>query len=199
MSQVFKDVGNFVSKELSEDKKRLIITFQPISGKLAGKDVVRANFVSALDSEVIKTVKSLKEGDPITLDIIIKKVGGNTHRNFIAVRNGHEQTVTSSKKTGGDYNDRAAKGQALNLAMQIAIAEGKQHDTDYILSLVPTMISLGETVQGDKTTTAKTASSTATTTTTKTTGTTATKFKKEEEPNPWDDVEYDELDDLLEL
>lgn len=197
MSQVFKDVGNFVSKELSADKKRLIVTFQPTSGKLAGKDVVRSSFVSALDSEVITTIKSLKEGDPITIDIAINKVGDKTYRNLVAIRNGHEQTVTSSKKTGGDYNDRAAKGQALNLAMQIAIAEGKQHDTDYILSLIPAMISLGETVQGDKTTTA-TASST-TTTKTKPAGTTATKFKKKEEPSPWDDLEDDDLSDLLEL
>jgi len=51
------------------------------------------------------------------------------------------------KVAKNDYNDRAAKGQALNLAVSFAIAEGKQNDDAYILSLVPRMIKLGEAVQ----------------------------------------------------
>lgn len=31
-----------------------------------------------------------------------------------------------------DYSQRAAKGQAYNLAVSTAIAEGKQHDNEYI-------------------------------------------------------------------
>jgi hypothetical protein len=31
-----------------------------------------------------------------------------------------------------DYSQRAAKGQAINLAIQTAIADGKHHDNEYI-------------------------------------------------------------------
>jgi hypothetical protein len=32
-----------------------------------------------------------------------------------------------------DFSQRAAKGQAYNLAVQTAIADGKQHDNEYIV------------------------------------------------------------------
>ena len=192
MSDVYQDTGEFVRTELSADKKRLTLIFKPVDGKLRGKEVIRSNFVSALDSKTISTVKELKAGDHVTIGITLNKKGDITYRNFVSVEPGLSETKTTATKTS-DYNDRAAKGQALNLAMQIAIAEGRQHDTDYILSLIPAMISLGETVQGDKI--PKT-----TATTTKTAGTTATKFKKKEEPNPWDDLDDDvDLSDLAEL
>lgn len=48
-----------------------------------------------------------------------------------------------------DFNTRAARGQALNLAMQLAIAQGKSDDDDYILSLIPRMLKLGAAAQKD--------------------------------------------------
>lgn len=33
-----------------------------------------------------------------------------------------------------DFSQRAAKGQAYNLAISTAIADGKQHDNEYILA-----------------------------------------------------------------
>lgn len=53
----------------------------------------------------------------------------------------------SSRSSSSDFNTRAARGQALNLAMQIAIAEGKAHDHDYVLSLIPNLLKLSESVQ----------------------------------------------------
>jgi len=46
-----------------------------------------------------------------------------------------------------DYNERAAKGQALNLAMSVAIAEGKQNDLRFILQQVARFLELSNTIQ----------------------------------------------------
>lgn len=47
-----------------------------------------------------------------------------------------------------DYNIRAAKGQAFNLAVNQAVAEGKQKDTKYIYSLFIRYYELGQLIQG---------------------------------------------------
>lgn len=46
-----------------------------------------------------------------------------------------------------DYNERAARGQALNLATHQAISEGKGLDKDYIVSLIPFYLDLSNTIQ----------------------------------------------------
>lgn len=46
-----------------------------------------------------------------------------------------------------DYNIRAAKGQAFNLAVHRAISEGKGDDTKYIFSLYLKYYDLGQLVQ----------------------------------------------------
>ncbi len=47
-----------------------------------------------------------------------------------------------------DYNVRAAKGQAFNLAVHDAIALGKQEDVKYILTKYVKYYKLSDTVQG---------------------------------------------------
>jgi hypothetical protein len=39
----------------------------------------------------------------------------------------------STERSGDQYSERASKGQAYNLAVLTAIADGKQHDNKYIL------------------------------------------------------------------
>ena len=46
-----------------------------------------------------------------------------------------------------DYNIRAAKGQAYNLAIAQAINEGKTEDTKYIYSLFIKYYELGQLIQ----------------------------------------------------
>jgi len=107
---------------------------------------------------------SLREGDAITLELTIN---GN-YKNLAGVIAGHienpnkipfgDKASSGStpsfgvKKSGGnDYNERAAKGQALNLAMNVAIAHNRFEDDAFILSLIPRMLKLGEAAQNAST------------------------------------------------
>lgn len=166
--QVYNDLGTFVSVERIEraGKPYFTISFSPTSGPMAGKTMQRGGFASALKNS-IDTIKSLREGDDVTLLVTLNKVGDKTYRNLVGVETGHIKQASAPKKSftprsqgtnenygktyKNDYNDRAAKGQALNLAMQVAIAEGKVGDDNYILSLVPRMLALGEAVQSGAT------------------------------------------------
>lgn len=125
------------------------VVHTPQTGPLAGKEITVGNFVSNLNSEIIDTMKSLTEGETITLHV--EQPEGTKFRNLTGVTRGvvkaTKKTSSSTKPTNTDYNDRAAKGQALNLAMKVAISEGKAHDDSYILSLIPRMMKLGEGVQ----------------------------------------------------
>ena len=122
----------------------------PQTGPLAGKEIGIGNFITNLNPETIDTLKSLAEGEAITLKV--EQPEGTKFRNLIGVTRGVDKNVQKTHKkfakaSSNDYNDRAAKGQALNLAMQVAVVEGRHHDTDYIMSLVPKMLKLGEDVQ----------------------------------------------------
>lgn len=171
--QVYNDLGKFVGveKETKNDKTSLIVSFIPTSGPLEGQVVVRRGFVTALKNS-IETIKSLRVGDEVTLNVTLNQVGERTYRNLVGVQAGHvaitktlgaktyasrhTHNISTTASSKGDYNDRAAKGQALNLALQVAMAEGKHHDDDYILSLIPRMLKLGEAVQGGETSVTKT-------------------------------------------
>ena len=98
MSDVYQDTGEFVRTELSADKKRLTLIFKPVDGKLRGKEVIRSNFVSALDSKTISTVKELKAGDHVTIGITLNKKGDITYRNFVSVERGLSETKTTATK-----------------------------------------------------------------------------------------------------
>lgn len=166
--QVYNDLGTFVSVAKIEraGKPYLNIEFTPSTGPMAGKVMTRGGFADSLKNSV-ETIKSLREGDDVTLNVTLNKVGDKTYRNLVGVEAGHVQQASSPKKSfpskprgtsenygktyKNDYNDRAAKGQALNLAMQVAIAEGRASDDNYILSLIPRMIKLGEAVQSGET------------------------------------------------
>lgn len=50
-------------------------------------------------------------------------------------------------KTNDDYNARAAKGQAMNLAALQAIHEGRAEDTRYIYALFCKYFELGKILQ----------------------------------------------------
>lgn len=125
------------------------VVHTPQTGPLAGQEITVGNFVSNLNSEIIDTMKSLTEGETVTLHV--EQPDGTKFRNLTGVTRGIVKAARKpssfTKTTNTDYNDRAAKGQALNLAMQVAISEGKAHDDNYILSLIPRMIKLGEGVQ----------------------------------------------------
>lgn len=47
-----------------------------------------------------------------------------------------------------DYNTRAAKGQAFNLAVHEAVARGKENDPKFIYKRYVFYYTLGDTVQG---------------------------------------------------
>jgi len=159
---VYNDLGTFVSLEKLEraGKPYVQVIFKPTSGPMAGNEMKRGAFYDSIKNYA-NTLKQLREGDDVTLKVTVNESGGKKYRNLVGVELGH---VAQAKKSfnsnpgGGtnnnygkvaknDYNDRAAKGQALNLAVTFAIAEGKQDDDAYILSLVPRMIKLGESVQ----------------------------------------------------
>lgn len=148
--KVYQDVGTFVSAEMSPDKKRVIVKFTPTTGKFAGQEFSRSAFVTALDETSRSTIKSLAEGEPITIDTV---VNGN-FRNLQGITKGHKEIKKSFKSTGqtsnNDYNQRAARGQALTLATQFAIAAGKGDDDSFILSQVGRFLNLSETVQEAK-------------------------------------------------
>ena len=159
---VYHDLGTFVSLEKIEraGKPYVQVVFKPNSGPMQGNEMKRGAFYDSIKNYA-NTLKQLREGDDVTLKVTVNEVGGKKYRNLVGVELGH---VAQPKKAGGgfsggggnsnfgkqaktDYNDRAAKGQALNLAMTVAIAQGKFDDDAYILSLVPRMIKLGEAVQ----------------------------------------------------
>jgi hypothetical protein len=105
-------------------------------------------------------LQSLREGDLITLELTVngnfKNLAGVIqghidNPNKLPIGGGQQSNSNSSfaKPVKNDYNERAAKGQALNLAFQVAIANGKVDDDAYILSLIPRMLKLGEAVQND--------------------------------------------------
>jgi len=157
---VYNDLGTFVSLEKLEraGKPYIQVIFKPTSGPMAGNEMKRGAFYDSIKNYA-NTLKQLREGDKVTLKVTVNEVGGKKYRNLVGVELGHvaQAKKSFSSPTGSnnnygkvaktDYNERAAKGQALNLAVTFAIAEGKQNDDDYILSLIPRMIKLGESVQ----------------------------------------------------
>jgi hypothetical protein len=164
--QVYHDLGTFVAARTLDKntkngvKKYVEIQYKPTTGPKAGEIFTRGAFADSLKNSV-NTLKALREGDELTLKVTINEVGDKKYRNLQAVVQGHIAAPKSAPSGGtsyssnaggiakGDYNTRAARGQALNLAMTVAIAEGRQSDDAYILSLVPRMIKLGEAVQND--------------------------------------------------
>jgi len=141
----FNNIASFVRIEKLKrgNSPYVQVIHIPNSGPLAGKEVGVGNFATRFDKPTIDVLKSLKEGDIITLEV--EQPEGTKFRNLMDVTKGEKKKF--AKAASGDYNDRAAKGQALNLAMQVAIAEGRAHDDEYILSLIPRMLKLGEEVQ----------------------------------------------------
>lgn len=141
----FNNIASFVRIEKLKrgNSPYVQVIHIPSSGPLAGKEVGVGNFLTKFDNAALYVLKSLKEGDIITLEV--EQPEGTKFRNLMGVTKGEKKQF--AKAASGDYNDRAAKGQALNLAMQVAIAEGQAHDDEYILSLVPRMLKLGEEVQ----------------------------------------------------
>ena len=158
---------------------------------------------------------SLREGDPITLELT---VNGN-YKNLAGVIAGHIEnpnkipfgnaatssggsTTPSFGKPKTDYNERAAKGQALNLAFNVAISEGRGNDDNYILSLVPRMLALGEAVQNGSTQLQATDSIVTTLGQTQevpqtTQAPTAVVSRTESSPPPQSTIQQGELDDTL--
>ena len=107
-------------------------------------------------------ITSLRPGDAITLELTFNGqfknlagvIAGHVENPNRVPMKGAESGGTPSfgvKKSGNDYNERAARGQALNLAMTVAIAEGRGADDAYILSLLPRMLNLGEQAQNAST------------------------------------------------
>jgi hypothetical protein len=165
----FHDLITFVSvkpvKKLARgvEKPGIEIAYTPIYKD--GRAHTGAPWTKSAFADSLKGCKnvltSLREGDAATLELTIN----GQYKNLAGVIAGHVENpnrvpmkgATSSgtpsfgvKKSGGnDYNERAAKGQALNLAMTVAIAQGKFDDDAYILSLIPRMLKLGEAAQND--------------------------------------------------
>lgn len=167
----FHDLVTFVSvkpiKKMAKgvEKPGIEIAYTPV--RRDGKPHQGAPWTKSAFADSLKNCKnvltSLREGDAITLELTIN----GQYKNLAGVIAGHVEnpnliTKASSggsstpsfgvKKSGGnDYNERAAKGQALNLAFQVAIAQGRVDDDAYILSLLPRMLKLGEAAQNAST------------------------------------------------
>lgn len=145
--QIFQDLGTFVSAEMSPDKKRVIVKFSPTTGKFAGQEFSRSAFITSLDSTTRETIKSLTAGEAVTIDTV---KNGN-YRNLKGISKGHKKIEKKLASSGNnDYNQRAARGQALTLATQFAISVGKGDDDTFILSQVGRFLNLSETVQEAK-------------------------------------------------
>lgn len=146
-TKTYQDLGTFLSAELSDDKKRILVHFSPTTGNYAGKQFTRSAFVTSLDDITRQTIKTLTQGDPVTIDTIVN----GKFRNLQGITKGHKKVSNYvAKPQNNDYNQRAARGQALSLATNLAIAEGKGHDNEYILSQVARFLTLSETVQEAK-------------------------------------------------
>ena len=159
---VYNDLGTFISLEKIEraGKPYVQVVFKPTSGPMQGNEMKRGAFYDSIKSYA-NVLKQLREGDDVTLKVTVNESGGKKYRNLVGVELGHvaqtKQPFSGGASTGTnnnygkvaktDYNDRAAKGQALNLAMTVSIAQGKFDDDAYIMSLIPRMIKLGEAVQ----------------------------------------------------
>lgn len=145
--QIFQDLGTFVSAEMSDDKKRVIVKFSPTTGKFAGKEFSRSAFVTALDEATRSTIKSLSTGEPITIETVVN----GTFRNLKSISKGHKKIEKKVASSGNnDYNQRAARGQLVTQAFAMAIADGRHHDKEYILSLVPFINDIQTIVQEAK-------------------------------------------------
>jgi hypothetical protein len=170
----FHDLVTFVSvkpvKKMARgvEKPGIEIAYTPIYKD--GRAHTGAPWTKSAFADSLKNCKnvltSLREGDAITLELTIN----GQYKNLAGVIAGHienpnrvptkiatnlvgERTpMPGVRKSGGnDYNERAAKGQALNLAMNKAIAEGRGDDDAYILSQIPRMLKLGEAAQNAST------------------------------------------------
>lgn len=165
--EIFDDLGVFVSANLisrntkNGAKPYIEVLYTPVlsGGKTyQGEPYKRGAFQDSLKGSQ-SALTSLREGDAVTLKVVLN----GKFRNLVGVQAGHVDTPHRSPSTSRvssgsfspapktDYNERAAKGQALNLAMTVAISEGKATDDSYILSLVPRMLALGEAVQNGNT------------------------------------------------
>lgn len=166
----YHDLVTFVSaspiKKMArgQEKPGIEIAYTPIykDGRAhTGEAWKKSAFADSLKN-CKNVLTSLRPGDAITLELTIN----GQYKNLAGVIAGHVENPNKipfgdaaksggtpsfgvKKSTGNDYNERAAKGQALNLAMNFAIAEGKGMDDAYILSLLPRMLKLGEAAQND--------------------------------------------------
>ena len=91
-----------------------------------------------VEYEVRNNINTTKATN-ITVDVLAKEV---KKEDKYAGNSG-----TAIKSSNPDFNTRAARGQALNLAVSVAIADGKHADDSYILGQVARFIVLGAQVQ----------------------------------------------------
>ena len=166
--EVFDDLGTFVSANLisrntkNGAKPYIEVLYNPkLSGDKThtGEPYKRGAFQDSLRGSK-NTLSSLREGDPVTLKVVLN----GKFKNLVGIEAGHTAipnrspsasraaaTTNNSTSSGGDYNTRAANGQAANMALAIAISEGKAHDLAYIKSLKPHTTAIGEFYQNGDT------------------------------------------------
>lgn len=171
--EIFDEIGTLVSAPTTtfrnvqgEPKAYTNVVFAPInaSGKAyTGEGLKRGGFQEGLIASGSQDVlTSIPVGGAITLKVTLNESGGRTYKNISSIINGHvenpnripfESKSSNSSgdgvrsSSGGDYNNRAAIGQALNLAMNEARAVGMSGDDSYILGLLPRFLSLGTQAQ----------------------------------------------------
>ena len=125
--------------------KGVALTYTTLKNKKQIDDFIFHSMVSK--NEALKSVlKSLKPGDTIKVH---KEKNAKGFMNTVAI---YTNTATSGAGRtlgagGADFNTRAARGQALNLAVSVAVAEGKHADDKFILSQVARFLKLGSLVQ----------------------------------------------------
>ena len=93
----------------------------------------------------------VKKGDTVQFAYVSETNGQYTNNSVdkksLVIHDANPEVVHQSVIKKDDYSTRAAKGQALNLAVSIAIAEKKHMDDNYILAQVDRFLELGEKVQ----------------------------------------------------
>lgn len=101
----------------------------------------------SIKTELADKIKGLAAGDKVTL---IKEKQGN-FLNLVDIQEVREKrthsATVSKTETTDNFSQRAARGQALNLAVALAVSKGKGDDDAFILSQVDRFLALGEKVQ----------------------------------------------------
>jgi hypothetical protein len=143
--KIYKNHGTFVSAEIIKrgNSPYLNISYVSTAGPLEGKTLSVGNFISTINDDTKNTVKSLKEGESVTLEV--EKSG--KFSSLIGVETGH--TSTAPTKSKSSFNEAGVKvGAVLHDAVAVACSRGTTEVTD-IETIARELLTLSTTLESE--------------------------------------------------